>query len=130
MLSLLLIASALKVFATPTNLGPEVFEYTPFTLLFGRSSSCDCGPLQRTTFDLVRGCGLTIFACVYSALHPNVPDPKATNWQRIYARGKITFYALIAPEAVIWWALRQWYGARKIAKQVNDHLSSHGEWTK
>ncbi|TFK70478.1 hypothetical protein BDN72DRAFT_535855 [Pluteus cervinus] len=132
MLSILLLLSAYKAHAMDTPLGPEVFSSTPFTLLFGRSSPCACGPLERTKFDLVRGCALTIFACVYSALHPNVPDPKATNWQRIYGRLKITFYALIAPEAVIWWALRQWYGARKIAKKVNTYLSNNGfkpEWT-
>ncbi|TFK60321.1 hypothetical protein BDN72DRAFT_940349, partial [Pluteus cervinus] len=27
----------------------------------------------------------------------------------------MSFYMLIAPEAVIWWSMRQWYGARSIA---------------
>ncbi|TFK66608.1 hypothetical protein BDN72DRAFT_880207 [Pluteus cervinus] len=31
----------------------------------------------------------------------------------------MSFYMLVAPEAVIWWAMRQWYGARRIAYLVN-----------
>ncbi|TFK59041.1 hypothetical protein BDN72DRAFT_781294, partial [Pluteus cervinus] len=59
------------------------------------------------------------FACVYTALHPNIPDPDASDLQKICRRLKMSFYMLIAPEAVIWWAMRQWYGAREIAEVVN-----------
>ncbi|TFK70475.1 hypothetical protein BDN72DRAFT_838820 [Pluteus cervinus] len=120
MLFILLIVSAYKAYALPTSLGPEVFSTTPFTLLYGRSASCDCGTQDRTLVDIVRSCVLTIFACVYTALHPNVPDPEAKMWQKIRRRLKMSFYMLIAPEAVIWWAMRQWYGARSIARMVND----------
>ena len=119
MLFFLLIASAYKAYALPTSLGPEVFSYTPFTLLYSRSTPCDCGPQDRSLVDIVRSCVLTIFACVYTALHPNIPDPKANDWQKFLGRLKMSFYMLIAPEAVIWWAMRQWYGARRIAKDVN-----------
>ncbi|TFK59235.1 hypothetical protein BDN72DRAFT_781013 [Pluteus cervinus] len=116
MLFVLLLASAYKAYAAPTPLGPEVFSYTPFTLLYSRSTGpCDCGPQDRSLVDIVRSCVLTIFACIYTALHPNIPDPEAKLWQKICARLKMSFYMLIAPEAVIWWAMRQWYGARKIA---------------
>ncbi|TFK61778.1 hypothetical protein BDN72DRAFT_429221 [Pluteus cervinus] len=120
MLFVLLIASAYKAYALPTPLGPEAFSYTPFTLLYSRSTGpCDCGPQDRSLVDIVRSCVLTIFACVYTALHPNIPDPEAKMWQKICARLKMSFYMLIAPEAVIWWAMRQWYGARMIAYWVN-----------
>ncbi|TFK59411.1 hypothetical protein BDN72DRAFT_865170 [Pluteus cervinus] len=121
MLFVLLIASAYKAYALPTPLGPEAFSYTPFTLLYSRSTGpCDCGPQDRSLVDIVRSCVLTIFACVYTALHPNIPDPEAKLWQKICARLKMSFYMLIAPEAVIWWAMRQWYGARQIAREVNE----------
>ncbi|TFK70477.1 hypothetical protein BDN72DRAFT_535845 [Pluteus cervinus] len=120
MIFFLLIASAYKAYALPTPLGPEVFSYTPFTLLYSRSTGpCDCGPQDRTLVDIVRSCILTIFACVYTALHPNIPDPKANDWQRFLGRLKMSFYMLIAPEAVIWWAMRQWYGARLTADLAN-----------
>ncbi|TFK62327.1 hypothetical protein BDN72DRAFT_777191 [Pluteus cervinus] len=119
MLFLLLIASAYKAYALPTPLGPEVFSTTPFTLLYACSTPCDCGPQDRTLNDIVRSCVLTIFACIYTALHPNIPDPEAKMWQKICGRLKMSFYMLIAPEAVIWWAMRQWYGAREVARVVN-----------
>ncbi|TFK59981.1 hypothetical protein BDN72DRAFT_905364 [Pluteus cervinus] len=120
MLFVLLIVSAYKAYALPTPLGPEVFSYTPFTLLYSRSTGpCDCGPQDRSLVDIVRSCVLTIFACIYTALHPNIPDPEAKMWKKIGMRLKMSFYMLIAPEAVIWWAMRQWYGAREIAREVN-----------
>ncbi|TFK58067.1 hypothetical protein BDN72DRAFT_866247, partial [Pluteus cervinus] len=61
-------------------------------------------------------CVLTVFACVYTALHPNIPDPEAKLWKKI------------SPEAVIWWAMRQWYGARSIARDVN-YWKPELKWT-
>ncbi|TFK60408.1 hypothetical protein BDN72DRAFT_850540, partial [Pluteus cervinus] len=115
-------------YAAPTPLGPDVFSSTPFTLLYGRSAACDCGPQDRALNDIVRSCVLTIFACIYTALHPNIPDPEATMWQKICGRLKMSFYMLIAPEAVIWWAMRQWYGARTVAYLVNN-LKPELKWT-
>ncbi|TFK59873.1 hypothetical protein BDN72DRAFT_780140 [Pluteus cervinus] len=131
MLIVLLIASAYKAYALPTPLGPEAFSYTPFTLLYSRSTGpCDCGPQDRSLVDIVRSCVLTIFACVYTALHPNIPDPDASDLQKICRRLKMSFYMLIAPEAVIWWAMRQWYGARDIARLVNElnWTTTHGHF--
>ncbi|TFK61554.1 hypothetical protein BDN72DRAFT_804904, partial [Pluteus cervinus] len=120
MLFLLLISSAYKAYAAPTLLGPEAFSSTPFTFLFSRSASCRCGPQDRSLDDIIWSCVLTIFACIYTALHPNVPNPEAKTWEKVCGRAKMSFYMLIAPEAVIWWAMRQWYGARLIAKEVNS----------
>ncbi|TFK61560.1 hypothetical protein BDN72DRAFT_849562 [Pluteus cervinus] len=127
MLFFLLIASAYKAYALPTPLGPEAFSSTPFTILYARSA-CNCGPQDRALVDIIRSCVLTIFACIYTALHPNIPDPEANAWQKICKRLKISFYMLIAPEAVIWWAMRQWYGAREIAKAVNK-INPKLNWT-
>ncbi|TFK66592.1 hypothetical protein BDN72DRAFT_748419, partial [Pluteus cervinus] len=77
----------------------------------------------RTLLEIVRSCLLTIAACVYRSIHPNVPDPEATNWRISLNKLKISFYALIAPEAMMWWAIRQWYGARMIAQ---DWTMTHG----
>ncbi|TFK70474.1 hypothetical protein BDN72DRAFT_818680 [Pluteus cervinus] len=130
MLFFLLIASAYKAYAAPTPLGPEVFSSTPLSLVFGRSAPCNCGPQDRSLNDIVRSCVLTIFACIYTALHPNIPDPEAKMWKKICMRLKMSFYMLIAPEAVIWWAMRQWYGARRIAKMVNElnWTTTHGHF--
>ncbi|TFK58018.1 hypothetical protein BDN72DRAFT_744767, partial [Pluteus cervinus] len=81
----------------------------------------------RSLVDIVRSCVLTIFACIYTALHPNIPDPDATMWQKICKRLKMSFYMLIAPEVVIWWAMRQWYGAREIARELKWTMT-HGHF--
>ncbi|TFK60387.1 hypothetical protein BDN72DRAFT_828939 [Pluteus cervinus] len=83
---------------------------------------------MRTLYDIVRSCLFTIAACVYRAVHQNIPDPTMTMWGRLRVRIKITIYALIAPEAIIWWAMRQRYGAINIAEQVN-RLNSGLKWT-
>ncbi|TFK59897.1 hypothetical protein BDN72DRAFT_805965 [Pluteus cervinus] len=92
---------------------------------------CDCSnsQLQRSLFDIIRSCLLTIAACVYRAIHQNVPDPDASWWKRQRIRVKITFYALIAPEAVIWWAMRQYFGAQQVAEQVNQ-IYPDLKWTR
>ncbi|TFK61781.1 hypothetical protein BDN72DRAFT_429304 [Pluteus cervinus] len=128
MLFVLLIASAYKAYAAPTPLGLEVFSSTPLSLVFGRSAPCNCGPQDRTLNDIVRSCVLTIFACVYTALHPNIPDPEEKILQKIRRQLKMSFYMLIAPEAVIWWAMRQWYGACWIATVVNE-IEPELKWT-
>ncbi|TFK65762.1 hypothetical protein BDN72DRAFT_845142 [Pluteus cervinus] len=46
---------------------------------------------------------------------------------------KVTFYALIAPELIIWWAMRQWFGARRVVRMMNfKELSGERRlnWTK
>ncbi|TFK59188.1 hypothetical protein BDN72DRAFT_851395, partial [Pluteus cervinus] len=75
---------------------------------------------MRTLYEIVRSCVFTIAACVYRAIHQNIPDPEATMWGKLRVRIKMTIYALIAPEAFIWWAMRQRYGAIRIAKEVNE----------
>ncbi|TFK57841.1 hypothetical protein BDN72DRAFT_736762, partial [Pluteus cervinus] len=84
----------------------------------------------RTLIDIIRSCALTIAACVYRAIHPNIPDPKAGFWKVRLERLKVTVYALIAPEMVIFWAIRQWVGARLIMNNVNDAwTTTHGHFT-
>ncbi|TFK67040.1 hypothetical protein BDN72DRAFT_771268 [Pluteus cervinus] len=83
---------------------------------------------MRTLYDILRSCFFTIAACVYRAIHQNIPDPTMTMWGRLWVRIKITIYALIAPEAMIWWAMRQRYGAIEVVKGVN-RLDLGLNWT-
>ncbi|TFK62612.1 hypothetical protein BDN72DRAFT_964440 [Pluteus cervinus] len=99
------------------------------TIFFGiqpRSAGAEAN--IRTLYDIVRSCVFTIAACVYRSIHQNIPDPKATMWGRLRVRIKITIYALIAPEMMIWWAMRQRYGAISIVNQVNA-LKYDLNWT-
>ena len=73
----------------------------------------------RGTSDILWSCLITLTACVYNALHLNIP-PKN--------EGKIGFYlrksewvaiALFAPEIVLYCALTQFLEARKLVKELN-----------
>ena len=98
---------------------------------YGLHSRCDCPSTTadgRMIYDIVKSCLFTIAACVYRAMHQNIPDPELGFWGRLRVTMKVTFYALIAPELIIWWAMRQWYGARRVARIVNEQKP--GELTK
>ena len=135
MLSVLILTLAfIRVQAAPfSEAGPATDPTLAHTVFFGIQPRVDGAEANmRTLYDIVRSCLFTIAACVYRAVHQNIPDPTMTMWGRLRVRIKITIYALIAPEAIIWWAMRQRYGAIDIAKQVNGlnngMYSPHGMW--
>ncbi|TFK69562.1 hypothetical protein BDN72DRAFT_607514 [Pluteus cervinus] len=92
---------------------------------------CECpgtGPDGRTIYDIVKSCLFTIAACVYRAVHQNIPDPELGFWGRLRVTAKVTFYALIAPEMIIWWAMRQWFGARGVVELIHE-VEPRLNWT-
>ena len=83
----------------------------------------------RTIWNIVWSCLATIFSCTWVAVHPNVPRPKkqeANGWIGRYIQNPLLSFmehrlplficALLVPEYVLAWAIRQFLGARKIAK--------------
>ena len=83
----------------------------------------------RTIWNIVWSCLVTIFSCTWVAVHPNVPCPKkreANGWIERYIRNPLLSFvehrlplficALLVPEYVLAWAIRQFLKARKIAK--------------
>lgn len=88
----------------------------PPTLIHRR----DEGPTRfRTTYDIVWSCLLTIFACVWTSGHPNIAAPRDSGWTRLKRRVIMMVYALIAPEMVVFWAMRQYAAALWIASDYN-----------
>jgi len=84
-----------------------------------RSLPNHCDDLNecRTIWDIIRSCLATIFACTWLALHMNIPG-RNTKWYMIALRkAGVMLLALIAPEIVIMWAMRQWLVAHRIAKK-------------
>ncbi len=117
---IILLPLLLGVKAFPISGGPETAPTIAHTIIWGIQARDDgSGTVERTMLSIIRSCLFTIAACVYRAIHQNIPDPEAGWWKRQGVRAKITFYAVIAPEAIIWWALRQWFGAKEVADQVN-----------
>ncbi|TFK69563.1 hypothetical protein BDN72DRAFT_878357 [Pluteus cervinus] len=107
----------MRVGAVPIDGGSAVLSSTIQTSVHPR---CDCSGVDgRTIYDIVKSCFFTIAACVYRAVHQNIPDPELGFWGRLRVTMKVTFYALIAPELIIWWAMRQWFGARRVVQWMN-----------
>ncbi|KAF8950592.1 hypothetical protein BDZ97DRAFT_1180663 [Flammula alnicola] len=78
---------------------------------------------SRTVWDIFWSCVATIFACTWSAVHPNVPGPRDSGWTCFKRRVVTMFYAMVAPEFMAWWAMRQYFGARKIMRDYNEHIA-------
>ena len=71
---------------------------------------------------------MTIFSCTWVAIHPNVPCPKNRNPIISFAghRPPLFICALLAPEYVLAWAIRQFLRAREIANQDKGEFKTFG----
>ncbi|KAF9442586.1 hypothetical protein P691DRAFT_779324 [Macrolepiota fuliginosa MF-IS2] len=83
----------------------------------------DLGP-SRSTSQILWGCLATIFACTWTAIHPNLSGPKDSGFQRL-GRQIVTMYCMIiAPELVAIWAMRQRLAAERLKKEFNDRFNN------
>lgn len=99
------------------------------------SESCNDINTCRTLSDIVQSCVLTILACVWFAVHRNIPAPNVkpqegrsllfrtahTIWRTIVAQREaviVFVVALIAPEWILAWALRQMFKARELVGEL------------
>ncbi|KXN82158.1 hypothetical protein AN958_02967 [Leucoagaricus sp. SymC.cos] len=73
---------------------------------------------QRTTMNILWSCLATIFACTWVAVHPNIPGPRESEWLRFRRRFATMFYAVIAPEVVTLWAMRQQSSCCKFYSEI------------
>ena len=93
----------------------------------------------RSIWNIVWSCLVTIFSCTWVAIHPNVPSPKkreANGWIEIciwnpllsFAEHRLPLFvcALLVPEYVLAWAIRQFLSARKIANQDKSEFKPFG----
>ncbi|KAG1778895.1 hypothetical protein EV702DRAFT_143345 [Suillus placidus] len=74
----------------------------------------------RTMWIIVSSSVLTLFACIYSAIHPNIPSPKDSPNRILRRRIGIMIMALIAPELIVIWAMRQWFSARSVTRRFKE----------
>ena len=74
----------------------------------------------RTLLDIIWSCAATLFACTWTAIHPNIPGTSEGKFAIISRRLFVLVIALIAPELIITWAARQFFSARKAANDFND----------
>lgn len=81
-------------------------------------SSPSCG--TRTLWSVIWSCAATLFACTWTAIHPNIPGMDEGKVIVFCRRLCIMIMALVAPELMITWAANQFLSARDTAKAFND----------
>ncbi|TDL15009.1 hypothetical protein BD410DRAFT_733312 [Rickenella mellea] len=91
-------------------------------------STCNDINNCRTTSDVVWSCLTTVFTCTWVAIHPNIPAPYESSFEIGIRRFGIFLMALIAPELVIGWAIRQWLVSRRLERkhQSKGWTQTHG----
>ena len=86
------------------------------------ASSCTDLRNCRTIWNIIWSCLVTIFACTWVAIHPNVSRPEDSAHRPWHARplrrARIMLLALIGPEFFIFWAWRQ----RLVASEKSEVL--------
>jgi hypothetical protein len=100
-------------------------------------SSCKDYDNCRSLLSIIWSCITTIFLCTWVAVHPNVPEPVHPNvlepvdakemsfWRKRarqlsrFIRNKVVMFicALLVPEYILAWAIRQFLVASRIAKE-------------
>ena len=86
--------------------------------------ACICPTDQRTIWDILWSCLATIFACSWVSIHPNIPAPNESPRRIFLRRLELMYWAVVSPEMIITWALRQWLGARHLEKIFKGELLS------
>ena len=105
---------------------------TPLTSLLAESgsnanvlstSACICPADQRSIWDTLWSCLITIFACSWVSVHPNIPAPDESRCKIFLRRLEIMFWVVVAPEVIIGWAFRQWSGTHRLENIFKGELS-------
>ena len=77
---------------------------------------------HRSVWSIVWSCLTTIILCTWVAMHPNVPSQGEGIFAQLARRIKLMGVALLCPEFIIMWAIRQWLVARSIAAEQKRML--------
>ena len=91
----------------------------------------------RTIWNILWNCLATIFSCTWVAVHPNIPCPKereGKNWfqKKIWnpilsvASHRLPLFvcALLVPEYMLGWAVRQYLAAGRIADENKGEFNT------
>ncbi|KAF8331707.1 uncharacterized protein EI90DRAFT_3289365 [Cantharellus anzutake] len=99
------------------------------TTCFLQNVSDGCNDLRncRTMWGIVYSCLLTVSACIWTAVHPDLPEPDVGIWS-ITSRVGLMMVSLVSPEAILAFAWHQsllsWRISKK-CKMVKGWTSTH-----
>ncbi|ESK86847.1 hypothetical protein Moror_3460 [Moniliophthora roreri MCA 2997] len=115
----------LYALARPLLAGTNTSESSLASMADDSSVTCDDIHGCRTVPGIIWSCLSVVFICTWVAIHPNVPTPHHNNTVTVTLQNAgIMVMALIAPELIVLWAMRQWFSARKIIKQFKKYRLS------
>lgn len=72
---------------------------------------------HRSILDIICTCAATIFTCTWVSVHPNVPEYGESAWRSARRRLSLMFWTIVALEMTILRAMREWHGARTLARK-------------
>lgn len=125
-LLLTILASSQSAPTSPTTISPiHVDPSTKISLLPPDAQQC---PFPgRTTNHILWSCLTTIFTCTWVAVHPNLPGPEDSGFQRLRRRIVTMISAILAPELLAMWALRQRLIAARLQEEFNRLYNESSE---
>jgi len=117
-MAILLIGLALAAGVRAAPLHPyNLAEVRPLESGASNASSCTDLHKCRTTWGLVYSCLATLFACVWIAVHPNIPAQHRSTWgARLYS-ARLAALSLIFPEVLVTVAAVQFLAARRLSRK-------------
>ncbi|KAL4265150.1 hypothetical protein AB1N83_003919 [Pleurotus pulmonarius] len=73
---------------------------------------------SRSALGIAWTCLVIIFACTWTAIHPNVPakDVRDSGWKIQGWRIAHSLWALLVPELMVMWAVQQWAEAKQVSE--------------
>ncbi|KAF9063170.1 hypothetical protein BDP27DRAFT_1232520 [Rhodocollybia butyracea] len=84
-----------------------------------------CCQATQSILQIFWSCASTLIACTWVSIHPNIPGPK-DKWRNVLGEKiLLMLVALIAPELIMFWAIRDWQAARTLARRFETK-----GWTK
>ncbi|KAF4616387.1 hypothetical protein D9613_008673 [Agrocybe pediades] len=123
---MLILASILLLSGSNHTDGP--FSSTP-PALFSPSYPRDADPTPpcpRQRIQIICTCVATILAASWVSVHPNIPNPKESKIMKALRRIELMIWAIITPELIIYWAMRQWHGARSMEREFAEYQGGEG----
>lgn len=88
----------------------------------GQSETAGVCQASRSLWDIVQSCLVTIFACSWVSVHPNMSGHEETRRKKILRGLELMFWSIFMPEFIILWATRQRYGACKLKEKYRGKV--------
>lgn len=103
-----------------SNLSEGGVDAAPILLCRTPSDACNDLDRCRKLRDIIWSCLATIFACTWVAVHRNIPANDSRWYTVCLEYSKIFMLALLVPEWILAWAVRQLLHARQIATELEQ----------